>query len=68
MHLLILYQMIQLIFSWFAIGNYFIAFYILTKGMQSYTEGLKWLNLVLTYIYAGLTSESPHTQTTLPGR
>lgn len=29
-HILIIYQALQLIFSWFAIGNYFIAFYVLT--------------------------------------
>ncbi|CED84447.1 glycosyltransferase family 2 protein [Phaffia rhodozyma] len=55
LHILIGYQAIQLIFSWFGIGNYFIAFYVLTKSMESFTAGLKWLNLILTYVYSGLT-------------
>ncbi|KAL7417182.1 glycosyltransferase family 2 protein [Mrakia frigida] len=65
LHILILYQAIQLIFSWFAIGNYFIAFHSLRStdadsspfcsSMESFTPNLKWLNLVLTYVYCGLT-------------
>ena len=45
------------IFAWFSLGNYFIAFEILTKSVADPSFGLEWLkyvNVVLHYFYLGL--------------
>ncbi|TFK48851.1 glycosyltransferase family 2 protein [Heliocybe sulcata] len=54
-HVEMVYQTFNLIFSWFALGNYFISFVILTQAMESFAiSGIKYLNLVLEYFYLGL--------------
>ncbi|KAG8935649.1 Chitin synthase, class 1 [Tulasnella sp. 418] len=49
-HIEMMYQTLNLVFSWFAIGNYYIAFVILANSM----EGMHTLNVVLQNIYLGL--------------
>ncbi|WFD36791.1 chitin synthase [Malassezia cuniculi] len=51
LHVEMIYQAIQLFFSWFAMANYFIAFCILTDAMA---DSVKWLHvptMILQYIY-----------------
>ena len=50
-HVEMIYQAIQLFFSWFAMANYYIAFCILTDAMA---DSIKWLHIptvILQYIY-----------------
>ncbi|KAN0063634.1 Chitin synthase 4 [Thecaphora frezii] len=51
LHIEIIYQTIQLIFSWFGMANFFIAFFILTDAMSDRVEGLRVPNRVLAYVY-----------------
>ena len=51
LHIEIIYQTIQLVFSWFGMANFFIAFFILTTAMSDRISGLKIPNLVLSYVY-----------------
>ena len=51
LHLELLYQLISLIFSWFALANYFIAFYILTKATSEVIPQLTIPNYILCYVY-----------------
>ncbi|KAI5121342.1 hypothetical protein M0805_000650 [Coniferiporia weirii] len=57
-HVEMLYQTFNLIFSWFALGNYYIAFTILSQSMEdpSFHIGhwIHYFNLVLNYFYLGL--------------
>ncbi|KAF9465779.1 glycosyltransferase family 2 protein [Collybia nuda] len=56
-HVEMLYQLFNLIFSWFALANYFIAFSILADAMEDPSFNLKGINIVniiLTYFYMGL--------------
>ncbi|KZT22847.1 glycosyltransferase family 2 protein [Neolentinus lepideus HHB14362 ss-1] len=54
-HVEMVYQTFNLIFSWFALGNYFISFVILTQAMESFAfHGIKYINIVLEYFYLGL--------------
>ncbi|KAG6830638.1 Chitin synthase 4 [Tephrocybe sp. NHM501043] len=60
-HVEMVYQVFNLIFSWFALANYYIAFAILTKALEdesltsASTVGvLKVLNVILNYFYVGL--------------
>ncbi|EJD38050.1 glycosyltransferase family 2 protein [Auricularia subglabra TFB-10046 SS5] len=56
-HIEMLYQVFNLIFSWFALGNYYIAFKILANAMQDKQfniPGIKVANIVLEYFYLGL--------------
>ncbi|KAG8214804.1 glycosyltransferase family 2 protein [Butyriboletus roseoflavus] len=53
-HVEMFYQLYNLIFSWFALGNYYIAFIILTNALEDYISSLHYLNLVLNYFYLGL--------------
>jgi chitin synthase len=53
-HIEMFYQLYNLIFSWFALGNYYIAFVILTSALEGYVSSLHYLNLVLNYFYLGL--------------
>jgi len=48
------YQLYNLIFSWFSLGNYYIAFSILTNALEVYISSLHYVNLVLNYFYLGL--------------
>ncbi|KAJ7647716.1 glycosyltransferase family 2 protein [Roridomyces roridus] len=56
-HVEILYQLFNLIFAWFALANYYIAFTILTTAMEDPTFNLKGIhivNVILEYFYLGL--------------
>ncbi|KAL0960546.1 hypothetical protein HGRIS_005585 [Hohenbuehelia grisea] len=56
-HVEMFYQLFNLIFSWFALANYYIAFTILSDGMEDPAFGLKGINIVnivLNYFYLGL--------------
>ncbi|KAG6372774.1 hypothetical protein JVT61DRAFT_7173 [Boletus reticuloceps] len=41
-------------FSWFALGNYYIDFVIVTNVLEDYLSIFHWPNLVLNYFYLGL--------------
>ncbi len=56
LHIEIIYQTIQLVFSWFGMANFFIAFFILTSAMSDRIKALHVPNLVLSYIYVALSS------------
>jgi len=52
-----LYQLFNLIFSWFALANYYIAFAILSSSMEDPSFNLKGIhvvNIILNYFYMGL--------------
>ncbi|RDB15269.1 Chitin synthase 4 [Hypsizygus marmoreus] len=56
-HVEMLYQLFNLIFSWFALANYYIAFSILTDAMEDETfklHGIHIVNIILNYFYLGL--------------
>ncbi|EMD35236.1 chitin synthase [Gelatoporia subvermispora B] len=57
-HVEMIYQLYNLIFAWFALGNYFIAYKILTEALEdkSFHLGnvINIINLVIEYIYVGL--------------
>ncbi|KAG8917512.1 Chitin synthase, class 1 [Tulasnella sp. 408] len=51
------YQLFNLIFSWFALGNYYVSFFILAGAIEDPSFGLKGihvLNDILKYTYLGL--------------
>jgi len=69
-HIEMVYQVYNLIFSWFALvssllflchdvshanqGNYYIAFIILSKALEGYVPKISILNMILNYFYLGL--------------
>ncbi|GLB45336.1 putative chitin synthase [Lyophyllum shimeji] len=56
-HVEMLYQLFNLIFSWFALANYYIAFSILSDAMedpQFKLNGIHIVNIILNYFYLGL--------------
>jgi len=53
-HVEIVYQAFNLIFSWFALANYFIAFVILTEALQTFVPKIHIFNIVLEYFYLGM--------------
>ncbi|KAG2124618.1 glycosyltransferase family 2 protein [Suillus clintonianus] len=53
-HIEMFYQLYNLIFSWFSLGNYYIAFIILSQALESYVPQIHILNLLLNYFYLGL--------------
>ncbi|KAH8109773.1 glycosyltransferase family 2 protein [Phellopilus nigrolimitatus] len=58
-HVELLYQTYNLIFSWFALGNYYITFVILSDSMEDNNtfhlgSGIHIVNLILNYFYLGL--------------
>lgn len=56
-HVLMVYQLFNLIFSWFGLANYYIAFIILSDALESEEFGLKGIhiaNMILQYFYLGL--------------
>jgi len=56
-HVELIYQVFNLIFSWFALGNYYIAFRVLTNAMEDPSFGFKGIhiaNIILEYFYVGL--------------
>lgn len=56
-HVEMLYQTFNLIFSWFGLANFYIAFVILSNAMEDSTfhiTGINVVNLILNYLYLGL--------------
>ncbi|KAH7885075.1 glycosyltransferase family 2 protein [Phlebopus sp. FC_14] len=53
-HIEMVYQLYNLIFSWFALGNYYIAFVILSNSLEAFVPSLHIPNLILNYFYLGL--------------
>ncbi|KAF8727491.1 hypothetical protein AX14_007350 [Amanita brunnescens Koide BX004] len=56
-HIEMMYQVFNLIFSWFAMANYVIAFVILATALESPTfhlKGIHFFNIILEYVYIGL--------------
>ncbi|EGN97877.1 glycosyltransferase family 2 protein [Serpula lacrymans var. lacrymans S7.3] len=56
-HIELVYQTYNLVFSWFALGNFYIAFTILTRALESSEFNIKGINIVndiLNYFYLGL--------------
>ncbi|EJC98438.1 uncharacterized protein FOMMEDRAFT_31885 [Fomitiporia mediterranea MF3/22] len=56
-HVELLYQVFNLIFSWFALGNYYVTFMILTDLMEDSElkfKGIHVVNTILNYFYLGL--------------
>jgi chitin synthase len=56
-HVELVYQVFNLIFAWFSLGNYYITFIILADAMQDPSFHVTWLrfvNIVLHYTYLGL--------------
>ncbi|VDB96624.1 unnamed protein product [Peniophora sp. CBMAI 1063] len=57
-HVELVYQTFNLIFSWFALGNFLISFFILTNALEDPTiiggNAIKVINTILEYAYVGL--------------
>jgi cellulose synthase/poly-beta-1,6-N-acetylglucosamine synthase-like glycosyltransferase len=56
-HVELVYQVFNLIFAWFSLGNYYITFIILADAMQDPAfkiPDIKYVNAVLQYFYLGL--------------
>ena len=56
-HVEMVYQLFNLIFSWFALANYYIAFAILSESMEDPSfnlPGIEIANRIITYFYLGL--------------
>ncbi|POW03761.1 hypothetical protein PSHT_11525 [Puccinia striiformis] len=57
LHFEMVYQTFSMLFSWFGLANYYIAFVILTKSMEDPSfnfNGIRYFNDVLRYIYLGV--------------
>lgn len=57
-HVELVYQTFNLIFSWFGLGNFFISFFILSNALEDPAiiggKGIKVINTILQYAYVGL--------------
>ncbi|KAL6300688.1 glycosyltransferase family 2 protein [Sparassis latifolia] len=56
-HIEMIYQTFVLIFSWFALGNYYISFVILSEALEDpsfHMKGINIVNIILNYVYLGL--------------
>ncbi|KZV65081.1 glycosyltransferase family 2 protein [Peniophora sp. CONT] len=57
-HVELVYQTLNLIFSWFALGNFLISFFILTNALEDPAviggKAIKVINTILEYAYIGL--------------
>jgi len=56
-HVEMVYQVFNLFFSWFALGNYYISFIILSESLEDPSFNLKGIhiaNIILEYFYLGL--------------
>ena len=57
-HVELVYQTFNLIFSWFSLGNFLISFFILTNALEDPTviggNAIKVINTILEYAYVGL--------------
>ncbi|KAF8148234.1 glycosyltransferase family 2 protein [Crassisporium funariophilum] len=56
-HVEMFYQLFNLIFAWFSLANYYIAFSILSESMEDPSfnlHGIATVNIILDYFYLGL--------------
>lgn len=53
-HVELFYQTFNLLFSWFALGNFYIAFIILSQSMETLLPAVHIPNIIMQYIYLGL--------------
>ncbi|KZS93873.1 glycosyltransferase family 2 protein [Sistotremastrum niveocremeum HHB9708] len=53
-HVEMVYQTYNLFFAWFSLGNYYIAFIILSQAMESELTFMRIPNLIFQYLYLGL--------------
>ncbi|KAG5635818.1 hypothetical protein H0H81_010048, partial [Sphagnurus paluster] len=53
-HFEMAYQLFNIIFSWFALGNYYIGFVVVSTSLEYYLPGFKYPNILLNYMYVGL--------------
>ncbi|KAJ2918726.1 hypothetical protein MD484_g1699, partial [Candolleomyces efflorescens] len=56
-HVEMFYQVFNLIFAWFSLANFYIAFAILCKALEDESFGLKGINIfnvIINYVYVGL--------------
>lgn len=49
-----IYQLYNLLFAWFALGNYYIAFVILSTSLEFISPAMKTLNASLNHLYISL--------------
>ncbi|WOO85757.1 Chitin synthase 4 [Vanrija pseudolonga] len=54
LHVELIYQIISNVFAWFALGNFYIAFVVLTDSMDPYGKVFHILNKPLHYAYIAL--------------
>lgn len=54
LHVEMFYQVINLLFTWFGIANYFLAFTILTQSLGDEITQLRIPNIILEYVYLAL--------------
>lgn len=54
LHLELIYQLVQIVFAWFSLGNFYIAFFVLTASLETSLKWTKYINIPLNYIYLGL--------------
>jgi chitin synthase len=54
LHIEMFYQVLNLLFTWFGLANYFLAFVILTQSLGETVTQLKIPNLILEYVYCAL--------------
>jgi cellulose synthase/poly-beta-1,6-N-acetylglucosamine synthase-like glycosyltransferase len=53
-HIELFYQTYNLLFSWFALGNFYIAFIILSLSMETLLHQMHIPNIIMQYVYLGL--------------
>jgi chitin synthase len=53
-HIELFYQTYNLLFSWFALGNFYIAFIILSQSMESLLPQVHVPNIIMRFLYLGL--------------
>ncbi|RSH90411.1 Chitin synthase, class 1 [Saitozyma podzolica] len=54
LHIDLVYQTVNLVFSWFALGNFYIAFVVLTNSLNDLGNAWHYVNIPLQYIYVAL--------------
>lgn len=51
LHIELIYQLVNLLFAWLALGNYFICFWIITKAVNQIVHPMKIPSILLTVVY-----------------
>ncbi|WWD18233.1 hypothetical protein CI109_102683 [Kwoniella shandongensis] len=54
LHVELVYQTVSMIFAWFALGNFYIAFFVLTQSLNDLGKAWKYVNIPLHYLYIAL--------------